>query len=177
MMKLPALTETEMACIRAVNAGTGFGHGAELLAKRLGQRLRATPGMARQGVLVSAVVGATDKPPIARLPQTATSRLHHYPLVEVDSALAQAWLDVRYRGGLQTRHSPPQVAEYWRASLLQLIRRALAESVVNQAVLLMWPQFMQLDVRIGPIAGQIRIDWDGQDMRQWAQAWLRAGNN
>lgn len=154
MMLLPALTPEEQACLQALQPDEQL----QMFAARLRQRL-----IASLGAPASVSAGVCGEP--------RAMPAGDEPVIAIDTDLAAAWLDLRMGGqggaaGRQMKDS--RLADPFKT----LIRRALAESVVN-AGLADWPHAMQLRLDMGGQTGKADIFWNSAHAMDWARRVIR----
>lgn len=154
MMQLPALSLEERACLQSGQPDSAL----PMLAERLRQRLVVSLGVA---VSVNELPGGHAR----ALPDGSE------PMIEIDQELAGAWLAARLGGAANAKAWPVRDAALF-APLVALIRRALAEAVVNLGDAA-WPQAMCLQVRIGPQPGAVEIFWNSERAMPWARRTIR----
>lgn len=154
MMQLPALSPEERACLQSGQPDSAL----PMLAERLRQRLVASLGVT---VFVNGLPGGHAK----ALPDGSE------PVIEIDRELAGAWLAARL-GGTANANAWPVRDAALLAPLVALIRRALAETVVNLGETA-WPQAMRLQVVIGPQPGAVEIFWNSERAMPWAHLTIR----
>lgn len=154
MMQLPALSPEERACLQSGQPNSAL----QMLAERLRQRL-----VASLGVMVS----------INELPGGHAKALPggSEPAIEIDQEFAGAWLAVRLGGAAKAGAWQVRDAALL-APLVALVRRALAETVINLGDAA-WPQVMRLQVRIGPQQGAVEISWNSERAMPWARRTIR----
>lgn len=150
MMQLPALSPEERTWLLSVPSGAQL----PAFAARLRQRLVASLGAPAR---ISANAGN-----VAQAPPAGDE-----PVIVIDSDLASAWLDLRMGGrgnGTARSMKDSSLIDPFRA----LIRRALAESVVNAGPA-DWPQFMQLYMQLGGGMGEAEVFWNSAHAMDWAR--------
>lgn len=166
MMKLPALSAEERAQI-----ASGLPDDAvRELAERIRLHFQATFGIRML------VVGSHAVCPLE--PFTGSE-----PAINIDAALASAWLDLRY-GGRLTGYVGGGHDPAWNVPLIALVRRALAETVVNHDGINhdginhgeheLWPQSMQIQLQTGSLVGTINISWNSGHAWRWSRQYLAA---
>jgi hypothetical protein len=155
MLRLPRLEPEERAYLHGLGSEDVF----QALAKRLRQRLVATLGAQ------VAVRGS-----LADLPEPMLGG--NEPVIRIEPDLALAWLAVRLGGkpgrqrlklGDETLHEPFRL----------MVRRALAETVVNLGAEAYWPRALGLDVTIGGQQGAVEIFWNSEHALAWAHRAIR----
>lgn len=154
MMQLPALSPEERACLQSGQPDKAL----PMLAERLRRRLVASLGVT---VFVNELPGGHAR----ALPHAGE------PVIEIDPELAGAWLAARL-GGTANANAWPVRDAALLAPLVALIRRALAETVVNLGEAA-WPQAMRLQVVIGPQPGAVEIFWNSERAMPWARRTIR----
>lgn len=154
MMQLPALDAEEKAFLLSLLPDSAL----QAFARRLEQRLLASLGMPA-GVSISPAEAGQD-------PLVADE-----PVISIAPALAAAWLGLRL-GGRKGTGAPPLKDAGLAAPFKALIRRALAESVVNAGAF-DWPQAMRLYLSMGGQQGTVEIVWDSTRASGWAQRAIR----
>lgn len=153
MMRLPRLTPDEQACLHALLPNPAV----PAFAARLRQRLAASLGTAAE---VRALPGdAAPAPPGGE------------PCIAIAPGLAAAWLALRLGGRPGQGDEPPRDARLLKP-LRRLIRRTLAESVVNAGEPV-WPDVLRLRLVLGGREGMIEIVWNGAAAMRWASRTLR----
>lgn len=174
MMQLPALSAEERAQI-----ASGWPDDAvRELAERIRLHFQATFGIRML------VVGSHAVCPLE--PFTGSE-----PAINIDAALASAWLDLRY-GGRLTGYVGGGHDQAWNVPLIALVRRALAEAVVNHDEInrdginrdginhdginhgehASWPQAMQIQLQTGSLVGTINISWNSEHVCRWSRQHL-----
>lgn len=166
MMKLPALSAEERVWI-----ASGLPDDAvRVLAERIRLHFQATFGI-RMLIVASHAVH-----PLA--PFTGSE-----PAINIDAVLASAWFDLRYGGRLTGYvgggHNPA-----WNIPLIELVRRALAEAVINHDEInhgeihhgehASWPQAMRIQLQTGSQVGTINISWNSEHARRWSRQHIGA---
>lgn len=161
MMRLSALSEEERAAIHACDTlpfdetltqRTDINLDSTLyaLTNRLCQHMRATLGLSVQATGCQAYAPAnwsSDQP----------------PAIEITAPLAAIWVHLRYGGrvpdsaGELRGISSMAISPVWQQPLLLLIKRALAETVINQGQSACWPQAVQITLQVGTLCGTINI--------------------
>lgn len=161
MMKLPALSAEERAWI-----ASGLPDDAVLvLAERICLHFQATFGI-RMLVAGSHAVHTLE-------PFTGSE-----PAINIDAVLASAWLDLRY-GGRPTGYVGGGHHPAWNVPLIALVRRALAEAVINYGEAnhgehASWPQAMQIQLQTGSLVGTINISWNSEHAWRWSRQYIGA---
>lgn len=161
MIKLPALSAEERAWI-----ASGLPDDAvRVLAERICLHLQATFGI-RMLIVGNHAVQLIE-------PFTDSE-----PQIKIDAALASAWLDLRYGGKLTgyvgSSHDPA-----WNIPLIELVRRALAETVINHSAInrsdsVRWPQAMRIQLQAGSLVGTINILWNNEQACRWSRQYIGA---
>ena len=155
MIRLPELTQEERAYLHAHQPAGDL----QALAERVRQHIVARLG---GKVSVSCMPGRN----IHALPEI------NEPVIEVDDKLAAVWLSVRYGGKAETKNWAVRDAALL-SPFLSLIRRALAETVINMGKNASWPQSMCLQVSIGTQLGTLEIFWNSGQALSWARQAIR----
>jgi hypothetical protein len=151
MLQLPALESDELAYLQTLQASGGL----QALASRLRQRFVAALGVA---VSVSASPGTIS----------GDSLSGDEPEIRIDRALADAWLAVRF-GGRPGTPSGQSADAALIGPFKWLIRRALAETVVNLGPDVAWSPALSLQVAIGGQQGTVEIFWNSAHALSWAR--------
>lgn len=166
MMKLPALSAEERAWI-----ASGLPDDAvQVLAERIRLHLQATFGIR---VLVAGCHAVCSLEPF----------VGSEPAINIDAVLASAWLDLRY-GGRPASYVSGAHHLAWNLPLIALVRRALAETVINHGETnhseinygehASWPQAMQIQLQTGSLVGTINISWNNKHAWRWARQYICA---
>ena len=153
-MQLPALEPHERAYLQALQPNGSM----QAFASRLRQRL-----VAALGVQASVSVSAGGA-----MPGMPTD---DEPLITIEPELAAAWLALRLGGKVGMAGLPLKditLAEPFKT----LVRRALAESVINTGPAT-WPQVMRLHVAIGGQQGAVEVCWNSECAMTWAHRAIR----
>jgi hypothetical protein len=154
MMRLPVLDAQERAYLQALQP-----HGAlQVFASRLRQHLLASLGAP---VEVSALPDAVQASPAGSEPSIA-----------IAPELAAAWLGLRFGGKPGAGDRPPAHAALCKP-FVRMIRRALAESVVNAGTVHAWPAVMRLQLSMGGGGGAVDIVWNSVHAQAWARGVIR----
>lgn len=153
-MLLPALAPHERACL----LGSQPDGPVRVLAVRLQKRLLASLGTP---------VGIGELPAVEVQGVPAGDE----PVIAIQPELAAAWLAMRLGGKSATAGLPlkdASLSEPFKA----LIRRALAESVVNAGAAA-WPRLVRLQVFMGGQQGGVDIVWNSAHAMAWARRVIR----
>lgn len=155
MIRLQELTKEERAYLQACQPAGDL----QALAERLRQHMVARLG---GKISVSCLPGRSNH----ALPE------NHEPVIEIDQNLAAVWIAVRYGGKAETKIWAVRDAALL-SPLVSLIRRALAETVINLGESASWPQSMCLQVSIGTQHGLLEIFWNSGQAMSWARQAIR----
>ena len=155
MLRLPRLEPEERAYLQGLGCEDVF----QALANRLRQRL-----VAMLGARVS-VRGSLGHPP-------ESMPCSNEPVIRIEPDLALAWLAVRL-GGKPGRQRLKPGDETLHEPFRLLVRRALAETVVNLGSEASWPRALRLDVAIGGQQGAVDIFWNSDHALAWAHRAIR----
>lgn len=155
MMRLPELDPEERVYLRSVQPDSGL----QALAERLRQGLIANLGMAVSVCLV-------PRGPVHALPEGDE------PFIRIEQELVAAWLDIRYGGKAGMKPWPVRDSGL-HLPFTALVRRTLAQTVVNLGDGVVWPESMRLQVNIGFQQGMIDIYWNNVRATAWAHRAIR----
>lgn len=155
MLRLPRLEPEERAYLQ----GLGSADVSQALANRLRQRLVATLG-GQVAVRAS----------LANLPASMLGG--NEPVIRIEPDLALAWLAVRL-GGKPGRQRLKPGDETLHEPFRLLVRRALAETVVNLGAEACWPRALRLEATIGGQQGAVDIFWNSDHALAWAHRAIR----
>lgn len=155
MIRLPELTQEERAFLQFEQTEGDL----QSLAERLRQKLIAVLGQKASvshlpGVPVHGAVDGDE------------------PLIEIEPEFADLWLTVRYGGRVEA--TAWQVRDKSLLSpLAGMIRRALAETILNSNENATWPQAMRFQISIGRQQGMVNIFWNNVHAMSWAGRVIR----
>lgn len=155
MMQLPALSPEERAYLQSAQPSSAL----QALAQRLRRHLVVSLG---QAVTVDVSPGSLNSIHLSG----------DEPVVRIDRELALSWLCVRF-GGKPGTASLQLKDEALIDPFRTLIRRALAETVINLADTVSWPPVMRLHINIGPQQGTVEIFWNNERAVSWARRAIR----
>lgn len=155
MLQLPELDAEERASLRSMQPDSA----TQALASRLQQRLVAALGTAAMVTVLQGKSGAQDW------------ERNGFPEIRLDDKLAAAWLGLRFGGSADSEGFRIGDSSLLRP-LESLVRRALAESVINHGSD-SWPQAMKLQITIGGSQGTVEILWNSAQALSWAQRAIR----
>lgn len=155
MIRLPELSPEERTYLQSMLPSNDL----QALAERL-----------RQGLIVN-LGGAVS---VSCLPCETVHALPegNEPVIKIEKELAAAWLAIRYGGKAGVKAWPIHDAGLF-SPLTALVRRALAQTVVNLGEGVAWPQSLRLQVRIGPQQGIVEIYWNSDRAVFWAHRAIR----
>ncbi len=155
MIQLDELAPEERTYLKSLLPGRNL----QALAERMRQQLVARLG---ERVLVCSLPDGSAR----ALPEG------NEPDIKIDRELSSAWLAIRYGGTTETKSWDVRDATLL-LPFASLIRRALAETVINMGDGAAWPEFMSLQVSIGLQQGKVEILWNSGLAMTWARRAIR----
>lgn len=153
-MRLPALSAEEKAFLSSAGDGISI---LNCLAERVGCSLTACLGVPVQVANARVMQGPDAEMP--RVPRVVPSR-----------EMVNAWVNVRFGGHPET--GSRQVTDSLAESLVLILKRALAESVINLGNELVWPAAIGLELNIQNVRCDVECFTDPENLMNWAKAEL-----
>ncbi len=118
---------------------------------------------------MSACLGVPVRVTGARVIQHSSTRTGKALTIAASREAENAWVSARFGGGPVSRR---QASTGLSRSLMRILKRALAESVINLGGGIVWPKAVRLEFRIQEQAGMVEFFCEPQDLMCWAKAEL-----
>lgn len=149
-MKFPALNAEEKAFLAAATD-------EPKILGNLSERVRGR---------MTACLGVPVRVSGARVIQPANPKMGKAPKIAASREAENAWISARFGGGPV---SGRQVSAGLSQSLMRILKRALAESVINLGNGVAWPEAFRLELRIQEQEGAVEFFCEPRHLMGWAK--------
>lgn len=118
---------------------------------------------------MSACLGVPVRVTGARVIQHSSTRTGKALTIAASREAENAWVSARFGGGPV---SGRQASTGLSGSLMRILKRALAESVINLGGGIVWPEAVRLEFSIQEQEGAVEFFCEPQHLMRWAKAEL-----